>query len=58
MRHIVTRPAQCMIYVHCLIDRFQEIVLLIVQYKYEKSVPEDKRLKTQKIMRYWIYYST
>jgi len=37
-------PAQSMIYFHCLIVRFQEIILLIDPYKYEKLVPEDKML--------------
>ena len=37
-------PAQSIIYFHCLIVRFQEIILLIDPYKYEKLVPEDKML--------------
>ena len=42
---IYIRQTQSMIYVHCLIARFHEISLLIVQYKYNKSVPEDKMLQ-------------
>jgi len=34
-------PTQCMIYVHCLIARFREIILRIGQYKYSKSFLED-----------------
>ena len=43
--YIYIRPTQCIVYVHCLIARFQEMILLIIQYKYYKSVPEAKRLK-------------
>jgi len=38
-------PTQSMINFHCLIARFQQIILLIVPYKYEKLVPEDKMPK-------------
>jgi len=39
------RPTQFMIHVHCLIARFQEIILLIVQFKTERSVPDNKMLQ-------------
>ena len=41
------RPTQSMIYVHLLasVKRFQESILLIVQYKYSKSCTEDFTLQ-------------
>ena len=42
--YICISPTQCITYVHCQIARFQESILLIVQYKYSKSVLEDKKL--------------
>ena len=35
------RPAQSIIYVLLQVNRFQKIVLLIVQYKYLKSCSKD-----------------
>jgi len=35
------RPTQSMIYVHLLVNRFEQSIALIVQYKYLKFSPED-----------------
>ena len=43
--YIHLRPTRSMIHVHCLIARFQEIVLLIVQYTCTKSCAEDEMLQ-------------
>jgi len=54
------RPTQSMIYVPLQVNRFQQFILLIVQYKYSKSCSKDFILQNlrDKIMRYWVYYST
>jgi len=36
-----SRPTQEIMYVHFLVNRFEESILLIVQYKYLKSGPKD-----------------
>jgi len=38
-------PTQSMIYVHCLVARFENIIFFIVQYKYQKSCEEDQMLQ-------------
>ena len=43
--YIYIHLTQYMICVHCLIARFEKIILVIFQYKYKKSVPEDKMLQ-------------
>ena len=52
MKHVHHRPTQSIMYLHCPIARFQEFVLLNVQYKHKKSCFQHK------IMLYWFYYST
>ena len=54
------RPTQSIMYVPLQVNRFHKSILLIVQYKYEKSCsgfysPESDPL--HKIMLYWFYYS-
>ena len=43
------------------VNRLQKSILLIVQYKYEKSYSGDiyssESDPLHKIMRYWVYYS-
>ena len=39
------RPTQSMIYVHLLVKTLQEIILLIIQYKFLKSCTEDFTLQ-------------
>jgi len=38
---LLSRPTQSMIYVPLQVNRFQESILLIVQYKHLKSCSED-----------------
>jgi len=56
------RPTQSIMYVPLRVNRSQKCILLIVQYKYIKSCSGDfdspESDPPQKIMRYWVYYST
>ena len=55
------RPTQSVMYVPSQVNRFDESVLLIVQYRYLKSSSGDfyspESDLPHKIMRYWFYYS-
>jgi len=56
------RPTQSIMYVPLQVNRSQNSILLIVQYKYSKSCSGDFNSQESdpphKIMHYWIYYST
>ena len=55
------RPTQSVMYVALQVNRFNESVLLIVQYRYLKSCSGDFNSSESdpphKIMFYWFYYS-
>jgi len=44
LQHIATHHYTSKTYVHCLFARFQELIQLILQYKYKESCPEDQIL--------------
>jgi len=59
--HCRVRPTQLIIYVPLQRNRFQKVILLIVQYKFKILFQAFDSLESDpphKIMRYWVYYST
>ena len=54
-------PTQSVMYVPLQVNRFAEIILLIIQYRYLKSCSGDfyspESDPPHRIMRYWFYYS-